>query len=156
MRACVRVCVHACACVRVCVCVWGGGGGRARANACVSVCVCGPAQRQTTMGKDQMVRGNFVKFNGGRSTFTREELRPRARAHTNTHMHTLARTYAHTHTHTHSCQFIWKSGHLAITPLEYKWTVIVDWHVHLCLTKIIEVWCQRRPKTWLPDTSVLS
>ena len=32
---------------------------------------------------------------------------------------------------------------------EDRRTVTADWYVHACLPKVLEVWCQRRPKTEL-------
>ena len=45
--------------------------------------------------------------------------------------------------------FFGKSGHVATIPLKDRRTVTADWHVHHCLPKVFEVWCQRRPKTGL-------
>ena len=45
--------------------------------------------------------------------------------------------------------FFGTSGHVAIVPLDDRRTVTADWYGHHCLSKVFEVWCQRRPKTGL-------
>ena len=43
--------------------------------------------------------------------------------------------------------FFTKTGHLITVPLEERKTVTSDWYVTNCLPKVMEAWCQRRPRT---------
>ena len=52
-------------------------------------------------------------------------------------------------TEENGCLFFRKSDPVAIIPLEDRRTVTVDWYVHHCLLKVLEVWCQQHPKMGL-------
>ena len=43
--------------------------------------------------------------------------------------------------------FFAKFGHVATVPLEDRKTVTDDWYVNLCMSKIFQAWCKRRPRT---------
>ena len=57
--------------------------------------------------------------------------------------------------HRKKCRlFLRKIGHVATIPAEDKRTVTADWYVYHCLSKVSEVWCQRRPKAGLRGLSL--
>ena len=43
--------------------------------------------------------------------------------------------------------FFAKFGHVAIIPLDDRKTVTADCYINLCLPKIFQAWCKRRPQT---------